>query len=152
MQKRSVPLCLLAAIVAVLLAPAPAESQTTERVWDQGTVWSITYVETKPAMFNAYLKNLSQVWRRFLEEQKEAGDVISYKMLSVQNTRDGEPDLILMVEFKNMAVFDRGVEWFEELSTKIMGSLDEMQTDNIDREKLRTIRSSMLTREIHFKE
>ena len=44
------------------------------------------------------------------------------------------------------------VEWFEELSKKIMGSLDEMQTDNIDREALRTIRSSMLTREIHFKE
>ena len=102
-------------------------------------------------MFNAYLKNLSQVWRGFLEEQKKSGDVISYKMLSVQNTRDGEPDLMLMVEFKNMAVFDRGVEWFEEMSAKIMGSLDDMQSDNIERGKLRTIRGSVLGREIHFK-
>ncbi len=103
-------------------------------------------------MFNSYLKNLSQVWRRFLEEQKKTGDVVSYKMLNVQNTRDGEPDLILMVEFKNMAVFDRGVAWFEEMAAKIMGSLEDMQSDNIDRQKLRTIRSSVLTREIHFKE
>lgn len=153
MCRRTVPLCWLAAIVvAVLLVPHPATSQTTERVWDQGTVWSLTYVETMPTMFNSYIKNLSQVWRRFLEEQKKAGDVLSYKMLTVQNTRDGEPNLILMVEFKNMAVFDRGVEWFEEMSAKIMGSLEDMQADNIDRQKLRTIRSTVLTREIHFKE
>ncbi len=125
MQRRIIPLCCLAAIVAaVLLAPQPATSQTTERVWDQGTVWSLTYVETEPTMFNSYLKNLSQVWRRFLEEQKKTGDVVSYKMLNVQNTRDGEPDLILMVEFKNMAVFDRGVAWFEEMAAKIMVAVD----------------------------
>ena len=153
MQRRIIQLSLLAAIVVVaVLAPGAVKAQTTERVWDQGTVWSITYVETKPNMFNAYIKNLSQVWRRFLEEQKKTGEVISYKMLTVQNTRDGEPDLILMVESKNMAVFDRGVEYFEEMSKKIMGSLEDMQSDNIDRETLRTIRSNVLTREIHFKE
>ena len=136
----------------VLLASLPAAAQTTERVWEEGTVWSITYVETKPNMFNSYLKNLSQVWRTFLEEQKKAGDVVSYRMLTVQNLRDGEPDLILLTEFKNMAVFDRGIDHFEAMSKKIMGSLGDMQTDNIDREKLRTIRSTILTREIRFKE
>ncbi len=153
MQRKIIQLSLLVAIVVVaVLTPSAVKAQTTERVWDQGTVWSITYVETKPNMFNAYIKNLSQVWRRFLEEQKKTGDVISYKMLTVQNTRDGEPDLILMVESKNMAVFDRGIEYFEEMSKKIMGSLEDMQSDNIDRQTLRTIRSNVLTREIHFKE
>ncbi len=153
MRRRIIPLSLLAAIVVVaVLAPSAVKAQTTERVWDQGTVWSITYVETKPNMFNAYIKNLSQVWRRFLEEQKKTGEVISYKMLTVQNTRDGEPNLILMVESKNMAVFDLGIEYFEEMSKKIMGSLEDMQSDNIDRQTLRTIRSNVLTREIHFKE
>jgi hypothetical protein len=142
---------LTAAAAMALLVPCPVSAQTTDRVWDEGTVWSITYVETKPNMFNDYIKNLSQVWRRFLEEQKKIGDVISYKILQVQNVRDGEPDLILLTEFKNMAVFDRGVDWFEELSKKVMGSLDNMQSDNVDREKLRTIRSTILTREIRFK-
>jgi hypothetical protein len=142
---------LTAAAAMALIVPCPVSAQTTDRVWDEGTVWSITYVETKPNMFNDYIKNLSQVWRRFLEEQKKIGDVISYKILQVQNVRDGEPDLILLTEFKNMAVFDRGVDWFEELSKKVMGSLDNMQSDNVDREKLRTIRSTILTREIRFK-
>jgi hypothetical protein len=147
-------LCTLAAlaIFVAVAASAPALAQTSERVWEQGTAWQITYVETKPAMFNAYIKDLSQVWKKFLDKQKESGDVISYKMLSVQNTRDGEPDLILMVEWKNMAVFDRGVEYFEEMSKEIMGSLDDMQTANIERGELRTLRGSVLTREIHFKE
>lgn len=153
MTRRNLSLVLLIALVAVaLFTPGPAQAQTTDRVWDEGTVWSITYVETKPNMFNSYIKNLSQVWRRFLEEQKKTGDVISYKMLNVQNVREGEPDLILLTEFKNMAVFDRGVAYFEEMSKKIMGSLEGMQRDNVDREQLRTIRGTVLTREIRFKE
>ncbi len=151
MKRISLVLALSLFVVAVL-ASQPATAQTTERVWDQGTVWSITYVETKPNMFNSYLKNLSQVWRRFLEEQKENGDVVSYKILNVQNPRDGEADLILMTEFKNMAVFDRGVDAFEALAAKVMGSLEDMQTDNVAREDMRTIRSNVLTRELHFKE
>ena len=73
-------------------------------------------------------------------------------MLQVQSVRDGETDLILLTEFKNMAVFDRGVEHFDQLSRKVMGSLEDLMTDNVDREKLRTIRSNILTREIRFKE
>ena len=151
MKRISLVLALALFVVAVL-ASQPAVAQTTERVWDQGTVWSITYVETKPNMFNSYLKNLSQVWRAFLEEQKEAGDLISYKMLNVQNPRDGEPDLMLLTEFKNMAVFDQSVDDFEAMAAKVMGSMEDLQTDNIAREDMRTIRSTVLTREIHFKE
>jgi hypothetical protein len=153
MNPRTVALVSMAIVLIVgLVVPRSVAAQSTERVWEEGTVWSITYVETKPNMFNDYIKNLSRVWRAFLEEQKKEGDVISYKMLQVQNVRDGEPDLLLMTEFKNMAVFDRGVEHFEQLSAKVMGSLEDLMSDNVDREKLRTIRSTVLTREIQFKE
>ena len=152
MKRTIAVVSVLFALILLALSPLPATAQTTERVWDQGTVWSITYVETKPNMFNSYLKNLSHVWRAFLEKQKEEGDVISYTMLNVQNTRDGEPDLILMTEFKNMAVFDRGIDYFEQMSAEVMGSLEDMQQDNVSREELRTIRSTVLAREILFKE
>lgn len=155
MNRRTVALAFMAIVlilILVLVVPRSASAQSTERVWEEGTVWSITYVETEPNMFNDYVKNLSQVWRAFLEEQKKEGDVVSYKMLQVQNVRDGEPDLILMTEFKNMAVFDRGVEHFEQLSATVMGSLEDLMSDNVDRETLRTIRSTVLTREIQFKE
>jgi hypothetical protein len=147
----TIPLAAALLAAFALTAPAPVAAQTTERVWDQGTVWQITYVETKPNMFNSYLQNLSQVWRAFLEKQKERGDVVSYKILNVQNVRDGEPDLILLTEFKNMAVFDQSVDEFEAMAAEIMGSLEDMQTDNIAREDMRTIRSTVLARELMFK-
>lgn len=152
MKRTSLALPLVLLALASITVPPPAAAQTTERVWDQGTVWAITYVETKPSMFNSYLKNLSQVWRAFLEEQKKTGDVISYQMLTIQNPRDGEPNLMLLTEFKNMAVFDQSLEQADKLSEKVMGSLEDLQTDNIAREELRTIRSNVLAREIHFKE
>jgi hypothetical protein len=152
MKRTSLSLALILFALTLLTASQPGAAQTTERVWDRGTVWAITYVETKPSMFNSYLKNLSQVWRAFLEEQKKTGDVISYQMLTIQNPRDGEPNLMLLTEFKNMAVFDQSLEEADKLSEKVMGSLEDLQTDNIAREELRTIRSNVLAREIHFKE
>ena len=119
---------------------------------DQGTVWVATTVETKPNMLNAYMKNLSQVWRAFMEKQMETGDVVSYKMFQVTNPREGEADLVLMTEFKNMAVFDRGIEFFEKQAAEVMGSMEEMQTDNIAREEMRTIKSTVMLRELHFRE
>ena len=150
-KNTSLALSCFSIIVLMLALAQPASAQTTERVWDNGTVWSITYVETKPNMFNSYVKNLSQVWRAFLEEQKRQGQVISYRMLNVQNPRDGEPNLMLLTEFKNMEVFDTTADEFDEMSKKVMGSLKNLQSDNIEREKMRTIRSTVLTREIYFK-
>jgi hypothetical protein len=153
MKQRFAPAIVVTlALVAFALAPTPATAQTTERVFDQGTVWSVSYIRTKPNMFNSYLKNLSQVWRAFLEEQKNRGDVVSYRILNVQNPRDGEPDLILLTEFKNMAVFDQSLDEFDELAETVMGSLESMQTDNIAREDMRTLRGSLLARELHFKQ
>ncbi len=114
-------------------------------------MWTVSPVETKPGKFNAYINDLSRVWRAYLEDSKKNdGDVLSYKMLSVVSARDGEPDLLLLVEFKNMAVFDRSMDYFDKQAIKIQGTLDKSIEANIDREALRNLRGSILKREIHF--
>ncbi len=112
----------------------------------------VTEVHTKDGMFNAYINDLSNVWRKFLEAQMEDGDVIRYGMYSNVNPREGEPDLYLTVTYKNWAAFDRGVEYFEKLGSEIMGSTEDMREANIDRGELRTIGSQYALREITFKE
>ena len=47
---------------------------------------------------------------------------------------------------------DRGVEYFDEISSKVIGSPEEMREASIDRGELRTIGSTYLLREITFKE
>ena len=127
-------------------------AQDHSRGWEDGHIVQVTEVHIKDGMFNAYINDLNNVWRKFIEAQIEDGDVIEYGMFVNPDRRKGEPDLFLTVTFKNWAAYDRGVEYFEELGEKVMGSMDEMREANIDRGELRTIGSTMTLQEIKFKE
>ncbi len=146
MTRSLLTLCLLFAILAISTA------QADDRVYnDGGSVWTVGFVETKPGHFDDYIANLNQIWRRYLDEQKKDGDVLSYKMIPIAFPRDGEPNLMLMVEFKNWAAFDRGNEYFDKLAEKLQGGIDEARQSNIDREQLRSLRGGFAGQEISFK-
>ncbi|MBT8136437.1 MAG: hypothetical protein KJO54_05395 [Gammaproteobacteria bacterium] len=118
---------------------------------DGGSVWTVSFIETKPGHFDDYIDNLNNIWRRYLDAQKKDGDVLSYKMIPISFPRDGEPNLMLMVEFKNWASFDRGNDYFDKLAKKLQGGIDKATQSNIDREALRELRGGFVGQEIKFK-
>ena len=136
----------LFAFMCILVTPA----LSAERGYDNGSVWYVSFVRTKPGKYNDYLADLNNVWRKYIEAQMKDGDILSYKMLNVAARRQNESDLVLMVEFKNWATFDRGIEYFENLATKIQGSVDKSTQANIDREALRTLNGSVILQEVKF--
>jgi hypothetical protein len=138
------------ALASPMVASSAAQAQSAERVYDQGSVWQISYIETKPGMFDDYMKYLSTSWRALQEEQKKAGDVLSYKVLAVDTPRDHEPDVILMVEYKNMAVFDRSLAEGEAMTAKVFGSLPKSNAAAISRETIRTLHGGLGAREMVF--
>ncbi|MBT8143423.1 MAG: hypothetical protein KJO55_01915 [Gammaproteobacteria bacterium] len=140
-------LCLL--LVTFSFSAALADGH---RVYeDGGSVWTVSFIETKPGHFDDYIENLNNIWRRYLDAQKDDGDVLSYKMIPISFPRDGEPNLMLMVEFKNWAAFDRGNDYFDKLAKKLQGGIDEATQSNIDREALRELRGGFVGQEISFK-
>jgi hypothetical protein len=142
----------LSVVLFATLGSTSAFAQDHSRGWDSGHVVQVTEVHTKDGMFNAYINDLNNVWRKFLEAQKKDGYVIGYGMYSNVNQREGEPDLYLTVTYKNWAAFDRGIEYFEKLSADIMGSNEKMRVAGIDRGALRTIGSTYTLQELTFKE
>jgi hypothetical protein len=151
MNKSFFKISIISIILFVLMGTGPVWADDNKRNWDNGSVWTVSPVETKPGKFNAYINDLSRVWRAYLEDSKKTdGDVLSYKMLSLVSARDGEPNLLLLVELKNMAAYDRSMDYFDKQAIKIQGTLDKSIEANIDREALRNLRGSILTREIHF--
>lgn len=143
---RNTVLCLALLTVSVVYAD-------DHRVYeDGGSVWAISFIETKPGHFDNYIANLNQIWRRYLDEQKKDGMVLSYKMIPIAFPRDGEPDLMLMVEFKDWSVFNRGNDYFDELAEKLQGGIDAANQSNIDREELRSLRGGFAGQEIKFKD
>ena len=142
----------LSIVLFAALGSTSAFAQDHARGWEQGHVVQVTEVHTEDGMFNAYINDLSNVWRKFLDAQIEEGSVIRYGMYSNANPRKGEPDLFLTVTYANWAAFDIGVEYFEELGSKILGSTDEMREANVDRGELRVIGSTYTLQEIKFKD
>lgn len=130
----------------------PAFAQDNTRGWDNGPVVVVTQVDTADGMFNAYINDLNNVWRKFMERQMQDGYVLDYGMYSNTSPREGEPDLFLTVTYKNWAAFDVSNEYFEGISEEIMGSLDNMREAGLDRSKLRTIMGTTTLQEITFKD
>ena len=149
-MKRVLAIATLALAAFAFSATASAQDHT--RNWELGYIVQVTNVHIKDGMFNAYINNLNNIWRKFNEKQIEDGDIISYGMYSTTAQRDGEPDLVLTVTYKNWAAFDRSIEYFEEISEEVFGSMEEGRTANINRGELRTIGSTMNLQEIKFKD
>ena len=129
-----------------LCAGSAAQAQTAERVYDNGPVWVISYVETKTGMFDDYMAYLSTKWRETNEADKKAGYVLDYRILAVDSPRDHEADVILMVEYKNMAAFDRPLAEAEATETKVFGSVVKSNQAFAARDSMRTNRGNVTAR------
>lgn len=95
--------------------------------------------------------DLNNVWRRYLEEEKKDGGVVSYRMFANAFPRQGEPDLFLAVEYANWAAFDRGAEYFEKMAEKVQGSADAAREASVDWGALRGIGTNFVLQEVKFR-
>lgn len=142
----------LAVLLYASMFSVPAAAQDNDRNWENGNVIATTQVFTEPGMFNAYINDLRGLWRVFLDQQIEDGNVVSYRMLVNSFARDGEPDLLLITEHPNWAAFDLSSEYFDELTEKLQGSLAKARDATIERGKLRRLGGNAVYQEIKFKD
>ena len=63
-------------------------------------------VKTKPGMSDDYLKALAKLFKATNDEMKKQGLILDYKILLGDSANPHDFDVLLMVEFKNMAAFD----------------------------------------------
>ena len=150
MKRTSIKIAILA--VAICTMSGTAFAQDHSRGWENGNIVAVTEVHIKPGMFNAYVNDLNNVWRKFNEAQIKEGDIVSFSMFANTSPREGEPDLYLTITYKNWAVFDRGIEYFETLGASLLGSTENVRMAGVDREQLRTIGSTYVLRQITFKD
>ena len=141
----------MAFAATLTLASSAAALAQDARTYDNGPVWNVSAILTKPGHFDDYMKFVSTTWRAEQEALKAQGLVLDYKVLSVADARENEPDLYLMVEYKNMAAFDTPLDQQDALMKKLFGSLPAANKSGIDRESIRTLKGDMLTRELILK-
>lgn len=140
----------LAALLAFGLAPALAQDDNSP-VFENGPVWDIASIQTKDGHQDDYLHWLATDWRRQEEALKKGGVIVSYHVYLVQNPRQGEPDIMLAQEYKNMAVFDQSQAQQYALQAKIAGSIAKSNHEQAARGSIRTIQGDMMLREALLK-
>ena len=149
-MKQLLRVAAIAAVLATGVAAGSVQAQTAPRTYDMGPVWAISYIETKPGMFDDYMQYIGTTWRSVQEADKATGNVLDYDVLAVDSPRDGEPDVILIVKYKNMAAFDRPLAEMEALQAKAFGSTVKSNQAAVARESVRVLRGSLMAREVAF--
>jgi hypothetical protein len=86
-----------AALTVAMAAPALAQ----ESSYKPGSVWEVSRIKVLPGQFENYLDYLADRWKKIQEFGKKEGAVLDYHVLSLNNAREGEPDLVLIVEYKD---------------------------------------------------
>ena len=119
--------------------------------YTEGPVWEITMIRTKPGMDDDYLKNLANAWKSTNEEAKRQGIIQDYKVLIGDASGRDDYNVLLMVEFKNMAALDGLREKTDPIARKLIGSEDAIRQGAVKRMEIRDILGGKTMREITLK-
>jgi hypothetical protein len=147
------PLRELTVILVLLLSCAGISIARGEAPYTEGSVYSVAFIKTKPGMTDQYLKSLAANSRPLIAEEKAEGIVLSYKILLGEAANPEDFDLIILIEFKNMAAFDGLREKLDAIDQKLLGAEADKKDEQvmIDRAQIREIFGSKLMREITLK-
>jgi len=126
-------------------------TSTVSAPYTEGTVWAITMVKTKAGMSDDYIKGLAKTYKAAMEEEKKANLVVSYKILMGESSNEADFNMLLMVEYKNMAAFDGLREKMEPIAQKILGGEDDRRQAAVKRSEVREILGNKVMREITLK-
>ena len=141
-------LCVGAAMIAATLA-APVMAQ--ESNYKPGTVWEASRIDVLPGQFENYMDYLATTWKKNQELAKAEGIVLDYHVLAVNNPRQGEPDLVLIVEYKDYQTTAQQ-EAFRKKVNAMMAMDDRKQaTANGERGKMRDLMGSTEYQEMILK-
>jgi hypothetical protein len=141
--------------VLFLLPYSQLSAQQQDDMYEQGTVWSLTFIRTAPNQDDNYLNDLAKTWVASMEEAKAEGLVLDYKILSGNAANEDDYNLILMIENKNFASFDpdkdRKAKW-DAINKKVREEMgDKFDTVVKNYDNIRDLYGSKVMRELHLK-
>jgi hypothetical protein len=145
MNTKRITLVSLAALLVIVSASVFAQ---VKRPYHNGSVWNIAFIRMKPGMDAAYLNYLAGQWKAEQEAQKKDGNILSYKVLSVEGHTPTEFNLMLMTEYKNLATMEANEEKSEAVAQKVVGDDEKQRQGYRERLEIREIIGDRLAREI----
>jgi hypothetical protein len=139
----------LAAVTCVVLIAGTALAD--DHPYTEGPVVNMQAVRTEYGKFDDYMSYLNSTWKQEQEAGKKAGYILSYKVLQVEPRAENDPDLYLVVTFKNWAALDGALAKADAISKQVLGSVAASNQGAVDRSKIRRVLGSTTMQELELK-
>ncbi len=135
-----------AAALAIFMSSAPALAQQSSA--KPGPLWTAARIDVEDGQYENYMDYVMKVWAPNQEFAKSQGWISDYYVLDNFNSREGEPDLILITRFND---FPSNAEI--ERRSAIMNERMKQDDHSGDaasgqRTKMRTLMGSVMYREM----
>jgi hypothetical protein len=130
------------------LALGSAAAFAEDHAFTEGPVVNVAAIRTEPGKFDEYMKFLATTWKAEQEAGKKMGDVLSYRVITVEPRSENDPDL---VTYKNWATLDGATAKADAVAKQVEGSVDASNKSQADRGKIRRVLGSFTGQELSLK-
>src|SRR6516165_8592208 len=121
------------------------------RQYSEGPVTEFDYIRVEYGHFEEYVDWLNSTWKPTMEATKKAGLILDYKVVRATPRTPDQPNIFLMITYKNMAAaLDKDVEQ-EEVAKKVIGTTEVQNKARVGRNQYRTVLGTEYVREIILK-
>jgi hypothetical protein len=139
---------LLAVLVVSLLVVGISVFAQVKRPWHNGSVWAMSFIHMKPGMDNAYLNYVTSDWKKEQEALKAQGIILSYKVLETEGHTPGDWNLILMVQYKDLASLEANEVKEDTVLQQVAGDDQKQMQGYKERAEIREVMGVRIAREI----
>jgi hypothetical protein len=101
--------------------------------------------------FDEYMKFIDTTWKQEQEAAKKAGYILSYEVLAVDPRGPDDPDLYLVITYKNWAALDGALAKGDAIAKQIEGSVAAASQSQADRAKIRRVLGSQTMQSLDLK-
>lgn len=151
MLRRAALFCMVVCVVGTMAFAQEGKTwQTQEKVWD------VTTIKVFPNAGEQYLNNLKRTWATAMSRAQQQGLIGDYKILSSVTDNGGDYNLMLIIEYPNLAALDANKEnlskWMK-FDDEMKSVVPKEESDKITSSiypKVREIKGETLMREIRF--
>lgn len=148
MELKTRALGALLAMVGVFAIAGPAAADPS---FNEGPVSVVASIRTETGHFDEYMAWLQSTWKKGMEAQKAAGIIVAYNVYLARPRTADDPDVYLVMTYKNLAAMDGLADRVEGVTSKVLGTRAEQSAANADRAKIRTVLGSEVIREAILK-
>ena len=154
--------CSLTGICFAQSSPSSATSTTTTTAtakssagtaapYNEGGVWVLSMIKTKAGLDDEYFKQITGTVKPVYDEEKKLKIILDYKILMGDAHGRDDANIIIMVEYPNMAALDGLRDKMDPILAKVMGSEDQRKDMAVKRLDIREILGTRTMREVTLK-